>query len=117
MDMHNYIQPQMCKNCFGKEFCSSGQVKIHNGYCSNWSPIPVPKYPTKEQAESMVACHATVCSECGAKEWCDDRNFRMVLGLNFVAMHAALDAKQAELDKTWDPTKRMNDGLREWRKP
>jgi len=51
------------------------------------------EYPTREQAESGIDCNGD-CPKCAMSTWCNDD-----IGLSTVilAMHDALDAKDAEI--------------------
>lgn len=56
-------------------------------------------YPTREQAADMTRCveHPS-CDRCSVESVCDDYADRMLVGRTWLAMHDALDAKQAEID-------------------
>lgn len=98
-------------------------------------------YPTREQAQAMVKCKCSTnaCEICLSRELCKayftDVGDPEALGKNLLALHDAIEAKQAEpdalnkvkaelcdkylerleeLDKAHDLIKRLNDKLKTW---
>lgn len=59
-------------------------------------------YPTREQAALLASntCKIEGCYDCTAIKWCGDETINiMAYGQSILAMHDALDAKQAEIDR------------------
>lgn len=63
-------------------------------------------YPTREQAERIASseCDTELCHECDIMRWCasdimDPTSASRACGASMLAMHDALDAKQAEIDR------------------
>lgn len=63
-------------------------------------------YPTREQAERIASetCGIQVCGHCDIAHWCvhdpnDNSSATRVCGESMLAMHDALDAKHAEIDR------------------
>lgn len=62
-------------------------------------------YPTREQAQALLNC-TQKCRQCINDAFCEKWS-TLDIGSYFIEFHDALDAKQAELDKTHDLIRRM----------